>query len=105
MANIQYSRFVCYHRIRTVAQQQGPIGIGECGGGALPDASEFNLEVQLQGKLDLSRIVGSIPSRANFSEGRIRARQEIGGAGDRNYAIPAESRRVEVRVVEDVEKL
>ena len=60
------------------------------------------LEVQLQSKLDLSRIVRSIASRSNFAEVST---GEVGGAADRDDAVATESRSVEVWMIENVEEL
>ncbi len=60
------------------------------------------LEPQFQSQLDLSRIVGSITSRTHFA--KVRA-GEIACTRDRNNSVAAESRSVEVRVVEDIEEL
>ena len=58
------------------------------------------LEIQFQSELDLPRIVGSIARGTNFAEGRT---VEIARVGDRDNAVTAEIRGVEVRVVEYVE--
>ena len=63
---------------------------------------QISLVIQLQSKLNLPRIVGSIASGSNLSEV---ATGEVGGAADGDNAVAAESRRVEVRVVKDVEEL
>src|SRR5579864_705194 len=62
----------------------------------------LKLVVQLQSKLDLSRIVGSIASGSNFAEVRIR---EVARVGDRDNAVTAEARSVEVGVIEDIKEL
>src|SRR5208282_1983983 len=61
-----------------------------------------NLEVQLQSELDLPRIVGSIARGTNFAEGRT---VEIARVGDRDNAVTAEIRSVEVRMIKYVEDL
>ncbi len=58
--------------------------------------------VQLQSELNLSRIIGSITSRSNFSEVRIGVVTRI---RDRDNTIAAKIGSVEIRVIEDVEEL
>src|SRR5258708_17468564 len=64
---------------------------------------ELSLVIQLQSELDLSRIVWSITRRADLAE--VLRVGEIRGAGDGNDAVAAESRSVEVWMIEDVEDL
>src|SRR5258708_39534909 len=64
---------------------------------------ELSLVIQLQSKLDLSRIVWSITRRTDLAE--VLRVGEIRGAGGGNDAVAAESRSVEVWMIEDVEDL
>jgi len=67
-----------------------------------PPHCRSNLVVQLQRELDLPRIVRSIARGSDFAKARA---GEISGPGNRNHAIAAEIRRVEVWVIEDVKEL
>jgi hypothetical protein len=67
-----------------------------------PAPSHLPLEQQLQSKLDLPRIVGSIASGTHFAE--VRA-GEIARTRNRLNSVAAEIRSVEVRVIENVEEL
>ena len=58
--------------------------------------------IELQSELDLPGIIGSIPSRPDFSE--VRA-GEVGRTGDGDNSVPTKSWSVEVRVIEDIEEL
>ena len=70
-----------------------------------PPRNQAQLEVQLKSKLDLSRIVRRIAGRSNFSEGRVRTREEISCSVDSHHSIAAESRSIEIRMIEDIEEL
>ena len=69
---------------------------------ALPGRLHLSLEKQLQSKLNLPRIVGSIASRSNFSEVST---GEVAGITNRDDAIAAKIRSIEIRMVENVEEL
>ena len=60
------------------------------------------LIIQFQRELDLSRVVRSVTSGADFSEGVTR---KVGRSGDGNNAVAAESRRIKIRVIKNVEEL
>ncbi len=84
--------FVCYHRalaggsfrpLKGVPRQKR-LREAPCRG-----IVTGKLEVQLQSKLDLSRIVRSVASRSDFSKVRT---GEIGRAADSHNAVAAESR-------------
>jgi len=62
----------------------------------------FSLVVQLQSELDLPRIVWRIARRTNFAEIRV---VEVPGIRNCHHSVSAESRSVEVRMIEDVEEL
>src|SRR5437016_5141324 len=62
----------------------------------------FVLVVELERKLNLPRIVRRITGRADFAKVRV---LEVYRAPDRHDTVAAKSRRVEVRVVENVENL
>ena len=68
----------------------------------LPEFFDLGLIVQLESKLNLSRIVWSIAGRPDFPEGGT---GEIARVSDRYHAVTAEARRIEVRMVQDVEEL
>src|SRR5437764_52820 len=59
--------------------------------------------VQLQSKLNLPRIVGSVASGADRAE--VVGVGEIGRSGDRHNTVSAKSWRIEVGVVENVKEL
>ena len=62
----------------------------------------LSLVVQLQSKLDLSRIEWFVTRRSNLAEVRVSV---VPRTADGHDAVAAEVRSVEVRVVEDVEEL
>ena len=62
----------------------------------------LKLVVQLQRKLNLSRIVGIVASRSDFAEVRV---GDVARTANRDDAVAAEVGSVEVRMVEDVEEL
>ncbi len=62
----------------------------------------WGLVVKLQSKLNLPRVIGSVAGGANFTEIGI---AEIGGSGDGDNTIAAETGSVKVGMVRDVEDL
>lgn len=77
--------------------KKAPVGVGASLAGC-----HFGLVIQLQGKLDLARVVRSVASGADFAKVRI---VEIGGSGDGLNAVAAESGSVKVGMIENVENL
>ena len=69
--------------------------------GCLPECSHLSSVVQLQGKLNLPRIVRSKASRSDFAE--VGA-GEVGRVWNGHDAVAAESGSIESRMVEDVEE-
>src|SRR5579859_4767241 len=68
----------------------------------LSGVCQTRLVVQLQGKLNLPRIIRSVARGSNFAEGRTVV---VARVGNGRHAVPAEIRRVEVRMVKDVKDL
>ena len=66
-----------------------------------PGRFHLSLEKQIQSKLNLSRIIGSITCGSNFSKVGT---GEVAGIADRDDAIATKIRSIEVRVVKDVEE-
>src|SRR5579859_6209818 len=85
--------------IKTSSTEKYP---GAAPAGAAPGCFHLSLEVQLQSKLNLSRIVRSIARRSNLTEGRA---GEVPRISDRRHAVAAEVGGIEIRVIEDVEEL
>lgn len=69
---------------------------------ASPGRHPSALVIQLEGKLNLPRIVRSIARGPNLT--KVIAR-EVAGTGNRHHSVASEVRRIEVRMVEDVEEL
>src|SRR6266571_1461205 len=105
MANVRYSRFVCYHRpaasglawISTRSEEKALQRSAFPGKDAI-----LSSVIQLQSELDLARIVWSIARRSDFSKIGI---SEIGCPRNCDNAVPSKSRIIEVRVVENIEEL
>ncbi len=64
--------------------------------------SPSNSEIQLQGELDLSRIVGRVASRSDLA--KFACVCEVSRASDCDHTVAPEIGSVEVRVIEYVEK-
>src|SRR5437879_13198319 len=62
----------------------------------------LGLIIQFQRELDLSRVVRSITSGPDFSEGVTR---KVGRSGDVNNAVAAASRRIQIGVIKNDEQL
>lgn len=67
----------------------------------LPDLFNLGLIVQLESKLNLSRIVWCIAGRSDFTKGGT---GEIARVSDRCHAVTTEVRRIEVRMIQDIEE-
>ena len=70
--------------------------------GCFYSPSSIGLVVQLQSKLDLPRIIRSIASGPDLTEGSVR---EVARASNGLHAVAAKIGRIEVRMVKDVEEL
>src|SRR5215469_1126386 len=95
---------VCYHRIwcgRTF-RKIGDMRPGRRSGGSAFPSMASKSEVQLQGELNLTRIIGRVTRRSDLAEV---AAGEVARSANGDYSVAAEVRRIEVRVIEDVEHL
>src|SRR5215813_14966364 len=86
--------FVCYHAAASIR----PGKPREERSSKAPFRVCFELVIELQRELDLPWIVRSITRRSDLAEVRTGKVRRI---RNRNYAVAAKSRRVEVRVIQD----